>query len=263
MHHSSRGPRKSPCRSLARPGDDAPSYARQLRSVCIALGVAMVISRMTVAADRADRPHRSRTMAGWTVHVDEKLLAGPQAAIGVDALERLHDRLADVVSVMPADKLPLLQAVPIWLDCDHPLERMQYHPSAAWLETNGYDPAMEKGVHIPQAAGLLQEARGGHQPWAILHELAHAYHDRELGFEEPIIQAAFQRAQASGRYESVLRIGGREERHYALSNHKEFFAEMTEAYFGTNDFYPFVSAELRVSDPETFAMLTGIWGTPR
>ena len=28
-------------------------------------------------------------------------------------------------------------------------------------------------------------------------------------------------------------------RHYALTNHKEFFAEMSEAYFGMNDFFPF------------------------
>jgi len=29
----------------------------------------------------------------------------------------------------------------------------------------------------------------------------------------------------------------------------EFFAEMTEAYFGSNDFYPFVIGELKQAKP--------------
>jgi hypothetical protein len=29
----------------------------------------------------------------------------------------------------------------------------------------------------------------------------------------------------------------------------EFFAEMTEAYFGSNDFYPFVTGELKQAKP--------------
>ena len=33
--------------------------------------------------------------------------------------------------------------------------------------------------------------------------------------------------------------------HYAATNHKEYFAEATEAYFYKNDFYPFVRGELK------------------
>ncbi len=58
----------------------------------------------------------------------------------------------------------------------------------------------------------------------------------------------------------MLHIRGADCRHYALTDPKEFFAEMTEAYFGTNDFFPFVRAELQRSDPETFALLEEIWG---
>jgi hypothetical protein len=45
-----------------------------------------------------------------------------------------------------------------------------------------------------------------------------------------------------------------------LTNPQEFFAEMTESYFGTNDFYPFVAGELRQVEPEVFALLKEIWG---
>jgi len=40
----------------------------------------------------------------------------------------------------------------------------------------------------------------------------------------------------------------------------EYFAESTEAFFGTNDFYPFVRPELREFDPEMFNLLTKLWG---
>jgi len=35
---------------------------------------------------------------------------------------------------------------------------------------------------------------------------------------------------------------------------------MTECYFGSNDFYPFVTGELKQAEPETFALLAEIWG---
>ena len=34
---------------------------------------------------------------------------------------------------------------------------------------------------------------------------------------------------------------------------------MTEAFFGTNDFYPFVRAELQAHDPTMFDLLCEVW----
>ena len=52
----------------------------------------------------------------------------------------------------------------------------------------------------------------------------------------------------------------RQSRTYDLTDQKEFFAEMTECYFGTNDFYPFVAGELKQAEPEIFMLLGNIWG---
>jgi hypothetical protein len=72
--------------------------------------------------------------------------------------------------------------------------------------------------------------------------------------------AAWERLVAGGRYRSVLHISGNKRPHYGLVNAKEFFAEMTESYFGRNDFFPFNSAELRREEPELFRLLAKIWG---
>ena len=95
----------------------------------------------------------------------------------------------------------------------------------------------------------------------MLHELAHAYHDQVLGFDHPEITAAFKNASEAGNYEAVLLFTGETGvRHYGLTNPPEYFSESTEAYFGVNDFYPFVRAELAEHDPRMFRLLQKLWG---
>ena len=65
---------------------------------------------------------------------------------------------------------------------------------------------------------------------------------------------------ASGKYKSVMTSPGREREHYGLTNEKEFFAEMTESYWGSNDFFPFVAGELKQVEPEIFKLMADIWG---
>ncbi len=98
------------------------------------------------------------------------------------------------------------------------------------------------------------------QPWVVLHELAHAYHDQVLGFDDPRIIDAYERFKKSGHGDATLVITGQRVRHYVLADHKEFFAEMSEAYFGMNDFFPFNRAELMIAEPEIFTLLRTIGG---
>jgi len=205
--------------------------------------------------------HTARTLEGWTVRIDDRLLAGEDAALGERAIGLLQDRLAEIALILPEDKVARLRKVSIWLDRTHgSLGSMQYHPSAGWLKEHGYSAELAKCVHIPDAAQFASARHHHQQPWAVLHELAHAYHDQVLDFEHPEIKAAWERFRDNGRYEKVLHIDGRETKHYALTNQKEFFAEMTESYFGLNDFYPFHRAELKRDEPQIYELLKTIWG---
>jgi hypothetical protein len=136
---------------------------------------------------------------------------------------------------------------------------MCYHSSADWLREHQMNPEKAQAVEIANCRNFLEWTRHD-QPWMVLHELAHAYHDRELGFENAEIKACWDRAVDAHIYESVQHIDGRKVRHYALTDAKEYFAEMTEAYFGTNDFYPFVRAELKEVDPRMHDLLEKLWG---
>jgi hypothetical protein len=90
--------------------------------------------------------------------------------------------------------------------------------------------------------------------------LAHAYHDQVLGFEDPRILKEYQSYKKSGHGDAALLYDGTRVRHYGLTDQKEFFAEMTEAYFGGDDFFPFNRAELITAEPEIYELMRAIWG---
>lgn len=196
-------------------------------------------------------------VAGWQVHVNRELL-GAHAELGSRALALMETKLTALRTLLPPSALAQLEAVPIWLGLDdHDKPNAVYHPSAEWLRTHGWMPEKAGAVEVPNAAVFI--AWSEQQPMILLHELAHAYHHQVLGHAHAELRAAFARARKDGRYDAVRHVSGKTERAYALNNQEEFFAEMSEAFFGRNDFFPFTADELRRHDPETFALLEKLW----
>ncbi len=74
-----------------------------------------------------------------------------------------------------------------------------------------------------------------------------------LGADGDASLDAYDAAMAAGLYDEVA---------YATNNPQKFFAELTEAWLWSNDFYPFVRAELSEHDPQGAAMVQSAWGTP-
>ena len=205
-----------------------------------------------------------KQMEGWTVHIDPALLEGEHAEEGGRALRMLGDHLNRIALLVPEDRLAKLRTCEIWIEHRHPsLGAMQYHPSEGWLRRHGHDPRLAKKVHIPRAAALISRSQLIKHPAVVLHELSHAYHDQILSFDFQPIVDSYKKAMRDGTYEEVLLYTGRTVKHYGATNHKEYFAEGTEAYFYRNDFYPFVRAELKQHDPTLHAELEKIWGPVR
>jgi dipeptidyl-peptidase-4 len=200
-------------------------------------------------------------LEGWTVHADARLVSGEHQELGAPALKMLANHLQRISILVPKKQLADLRRMEIFIEHEHPeLRAMQYHPGEEWLTERGYDPRLARKVHITQASELLSRDQMLKHPAVILHELAHAYHDQILGFDEPGIIEAYGQAMKNGTYDKVLLYDGKIVKHYATTNHKEYFAEATEAYFYRNDFYPFVRAELRQHDSAGFSQMERIWG---
>jgi hypothetical protein len=204
-------------------------------------------------------PYAAEQVEGWRVLVHKDLDAADHRALRGDVLRLLTDHLYRVSRAVPGPALEKLRQIPIWVEVAHPRHPcMCYHPSAIWLATHGMNPEKAGAVEIANCKNFLTWTH--QQPWMVLHELAHGYHNRFLGDDNADIRSAYQSAVESKAYESVLHIDGRKRRHYALMNDKEYFAEASEAYFGTNDFFPFVRAELKQHDPRGFALMEKVWG---
>ena len=232
-------------------------------------GAALLALALGMATSKGvARVYVTRSLRGFTVQVDERLL-DERKELGDEALAVLDAQLLQIARRLRNAPLAQLRTIPIWLGLDDPVAPCAcYHPSADWLRENGFDPQKAQAVEIAQAEAFVQWTH--EQPWMVLHELAHGYDDRMLDPRGAGASAALGReleellaqAKAGGRYDSVLHWDGGHVAHYALNNSEEYFAEASEAWLGTNDFFPFVAAELREFDPALAAFLAKVWGEP-
>ncbi|MEE2971639.1 MAG: hypothetical protein VX672_00800, partial [Planctomycetota bacterium] len=197
-----------------------------------------------------------RDIRGWTVRINPDLLARKRLCDAT--LEELDHQLYAITRVVPQPALDRIREIEIWAELEmHKTACMCYHVSKGWLIPNGYNGDKEGTVEIGNAEAFLEWTKG--QPWMVLHELAHGYHDQVFGYEDEEIVRAFERSRDAGYYDEVGHISGNPRRHYALTNQMEWFAETTEALFGTNDFHPYVRSELREVDPEGAALVERLW----
>ena len=225
-----------------------------MKLVMIAIGLGL----LPCASDGPTHQNYSksvRMLHGWTVHVDVRL---EQGELGAKAIELVDAKLLDVERALPAKALAKLRTVAIWLSQDSAAgPGAVYHPSVDWLREHGFDPAKAKGLEIANATNFLAWSR--EQPAMVLHELAHAYHDQVLGYDDASVKQCFEKVRAAKTLESVLHWNGTREKAYALTNEQEFFAEMSEAWFATNDFFPFVRGEVIESFPDVAALMRTAW----
>jgi len=205
--------------------------------------------------------YKNDEVLGWKMLVHEDLIADKD--LYQEVRDEMHHQLFRITKVIPAEQVAILQKVPVWIEFNNPYSNnCQFHPSRKWLSSNGYLAEKAQAVEISNAKNFLRSSRG-HQPFVMLHELSHAYHNIHLGFDHPEIIGAYKQAKDAGSYDKVLHMVGREVRAYAMTDHKEYFAEATEAYFGTNDHYPFVRPELKKHDPQAYAVLEKVWGVKK
>jgi hypothetical protein len=226
------------------------------------LKLACLLSMLLGQAQKGPSQHFKRDVEGWKVLVDTRLFRGENRATGARALRLLATQLDVIKARMQPDRVHWLQSnVRIFLEMECGEQKQPvYHPSAVWLKENGYSTALEKAVHIPVAVQFIGARFQMQQPMSVLHEMAHAYHDQKLSFENAEIKQAWEKFKASKKYEMVQRSTLDQRPHYGLTNQMEFFAEFTESYFGGNDFFPFTQGELYQTEPEIYELMKRIWG---
>jgi len=208
-----------------------------------------------------------RAMAGFRVYVANEI-KNDHPGMETEALKALKDDLNRIVESIPERATAALRRTSIFVENESQARPVGftgrgavYHPSAEWLKANGFIPEKVRSVEISNIRDYLSWRK--HQPSMVLHELAHAYYWL-VGPDLPEVKAAYESAVASGIYEKVRYVLSENDDDlrgaYALSYVQEYFAELSEAYFGRNDFYPFVREELKVHDPKGLRAIEEVWG---
>ncbi len=199
-----------------------------------------------------------RAMDGFTVLINPELLR--HALEAQEAFKEFDTQAKAIARAVPRKPLASLHKVRIWMEWEQVKGGgAQFHPSADWLKANGYNPDKAGCVELSNALNFVHWSRK-EQPCMLLHELAHSYHFLVLGEEYAGIQAAYKNAMDTKIYDSVDYVDGGKQKAYATTNAKEYFAEISEAYFGKNDFYPFTHDELKTYDPMGYQLLLKVWG---
>ena len=223
-------------------------------------------SGFVVAEEQATPPfaplsdYKQETIHEFTVLVHRSV--DEHAETAKQVRDEMGRQLAAAARALPAEPLAAVRKVRIWVEWNaKPRGGAEFHPSRQWLAEHGYNPEKAGNVEICNARNFVAWSEAA-QPCMVLHELAHAYHFRVLGADDASIQAAYQHALDAGLYDKVAHVDGSTQKAYATTDEKEYFAELSEAYFGRNDFFPFTRKELEEHDPVGFAAIRDAWEPP-
>lgn len=224
-----------------------------------ALVVLFALAAPAPAFDPVEK-YTKREILGFTVLVHPEVEKHPDEMKA--ALGELEAQLKKVCEVVPEKPLAAIKKVKFWVEWETKKGgAMEAHHSRQWLKDNGYNPDKAGCVEINNAKNFVTWSQKT-QPWMVLHELSHQYHHLTLGADYAPLVAAYKAAMERKIYDSVEFVHGGKRKHYATTNHSEYFAEISEAYFGKNDFFPFTHDELAKHDPAGYEMLKKAWGDP-
>ena len=188
------------------------------------------------------------------------------------AMNLLKKNLTEINQLLPEAALKVMKKNPIWLEKNLTDGAAWYHPNKDWLVQQGYMPEKWHCVELCNYVHYVSWTNQN-QPYMVLHELCHLYHDQGLagGFENKDVKNAYNHAMSTGLYvNTAYRLDKNtliehyddyyHQKVYATNDCMEYFSEICEAYWGENDYFPFNYEDLKSYDPTGFALMEKVWG---
>lgn len=206
----------------------------------------------------------TRQLAGFTLKINREFIDQDPALLD-RVLVQLHADLNEIEHLVPQPAAAALRDVTVWIELQgyngmgHGGHGLCCHWSPSWLTANDLPAEKAGGVEIIKPIDYLTWRRD--QPYMLFHEFAHAYHWRLAGRDDEIKQA-YRAVMDKHLYDAVERNSipvGQTTKAYAATNDHEYFAELSEAYFAVNDFYPYTRTQLKAHDPEGAALIERLW----
>jgi hypothetical protein len=214
--------------------------------------------------DDAPAGYKKDNLRGFTLFFNKDVFEeDANSKLKRKPLEALERELIIVETVLPADKVKKLKAVPIWVEWDERIAlgngrggralAVFYGGPQASLLGGDANPLKSNAVTILSLRSLAAE----HQPdtdsgrCVTLHELAHAYHHHVVGDDSPQVKATYKQAMERKLYDPAL---------YVATNDHEYFAELTCCYLEKLDYFPRTRDDLKKHDPKGYELMEKTWG---
>jgi hypothetical protein len=221
--------------------------------------------------------YQKQMIQGFELFIEKPLLRPNQSKKRL--LKRFNQILQAIAQATPGDQLSILRKTKIWLsvtplrsvrhdgtfDISGEGKNLQVSEAAGWYEVSdaetlrkyNLNPDKAKGIEVGEILTFLRYSYT-YQQALVLHELAHAYHDRVLGQNNFAIQAAYQQA-ISKRLYNVPDYLNRQKQAYAATDTWEYFAELSTAYLLKNDAFPYNRATLSQHDTVGYQLMQQTW----
>ena len=194
-----------------------------------------------------------KQIRGWKVHNDPSMKGHRILAEKADST--LNFELGVIEQRIPASVIGELKEIPIWLSLNsHSGKVLHLYQSAAnWAKSHpDLDPRMEGYIEI-QAPDYVNMP---HDSLPLQKWMAYAYHQQSLGMHNQQVAEAFQHAKSS----RIYRVQINEQQHFPFKSSHDYFAVLSEAYFGGPLSYaPFDKARLKQMDPQGYEMIEKLW----
>lgn len=212
---------------------------------------------LVACRDRPLADYARRDLQGFTVYVSPD--AAPHSD-AVDASLRVLDQaMTDVRASVTEERLARLEALAFWIEWgrkNHVGGIATYFADELTARNAGFNSKKAQGIVI-EHAGAFAKAPAKFAKAVLLHEFSHAYHFQVLGPTNRMITHCYKTAMASGLYFRVPPWD--KEQAYAARNQFEYFATLTEAYFGVGVKYPRNMKELAEYDACGAGLMRTLW----
>ncbi len=223
------------------------NYRNSLFPFLIAGGL-WLSSSAAGAAERGD--FVCSTVGTVTLAVERSYLA----AAYEDALGQLKSDLGELMEAWPAALTGAFRQDTVWVEAGN--EAVAYRPA-------GEDAQRAACLVVGDVEAYCAAVRRN-QPRLLWNRMAQLYYDCHL---PDSLRQDIALAHALGRTELYSRVYASDGRKLvrdqvpdAGRSARLYFGELTEAYWGENDFYPFDCEELERYDPRGFEALRAVYG---
>jgi len=229
---------------------DIQRYSLQIRR-------AQDIRRALEADVTPTADYTEQNIAGFKVLVNPAVVQ--QAPMFKEVTDAIADQVSAMASQLPAQGLEQLKQTRIWVELDAEADKATvFHSSPDWIVASAGNQDKVGHIEITNAKKFIQHSRQGHSS-LLLHEFTHAFHQKVLGADHKAVIDTYEQVQLRLLYDRVEHVSGTVGPGYATLGPLEYFAEISEAYFGLNDFYPFDRAQLKKHDPIGHDLVQKLW----